>query len=338
MRRAAVVTGAVLAAAVLVTGCTSSSGSKGAVSSASRMALPSLTQAVPSDAQLWDDSVCSTLDPAKVAEAISTRRVTKLSPAPAHKEVLSRIGAPTFDYCRVELSRRSTSFTVYYGVSATTWSARDWRAYVNAATAGTHQGRDYLNGEVHPVDGHDVLAETGAAYPSRGMTRVGDRLVAVYSGTAGGVTSAEQYTALLRLVLPLAKQLHPMPSTVADPACAAADQQAAAALGSAPIVRRSNRDGGVLGCGWATRDKFVRVRAWPDANSIDTVRNRARAWSSARVVEGVGAAAIYLDSTERTPPDLQVATREHFVDVAGQGDRIGRASLVAVAEPLIRYY
>lgn len=316
--------------------CTGSSGS-GTPSSSGHVttsAGPSAHQRpVATDAEIWSSSLCSRLDPRKVAKV----ERPGITAATARQVVATEIGLPTFDFCTVALQRDGETtgpapYDVSYGVSANTWTAAEWASFKNERL----QGPGGYHAEPLEIDGHSGLIDYTPG-TGRTMVLVGDRVLTV--GEPGNTHVKKQVIAELKVALPTVDQISPRPAIVALPACGKGDHQAVLALGGSAMVRRDEGSGVGLTCGWATRSSYARVYAdhgsgnWPVV-----VKSMQRRWPDATTVNGVGKAAVYTDAHGGEPRTLRVATTKSLVFVQGSGEHVGKATLTALAKKIIGNY
>lgn len=331
---------AVLAAAIVTAalGACSSSGSSGASTSpeetATRTAPTSTAAVAPTDAQLWKRSICNRIDVGKVAETAGPH----YRAAASRRTVSSDVGRPAIDYCAVTLknSAGTDPATMYFGVSAATWSATQWDTYVRARVNGDYATQDARYGERQRVDGQDMLVERGPG-ATRVLLHVGDRILAVADGTVG--LTSRQLGAELDLALPLADTADAWPAEIVQPGCTIADTAAAAALGAVPTIRRDQDIEGEQTCRWATRDEYVTVEGDDGpANWPVVVRAMQRRWPNAQRVDGVGAAAVFTGRSNGEPATLRIASEHHLVLVRGFGGHVGKATLTAVGKAIVGHY
>lgn len=354
VRRAIGVAMATIALAGL-TGCTGSAGSSGPTGGSSfgseTSAIHGTTRVVPelTQGQIWDRSVCSRLDPQRVAEASATGVVGwTIRATKARKQVTSTVGAPTFDYCRIATraepradsrrtrgtSTKDEGFGVYVGVSASVWSDTRWKEYRSAALHSRLPASRYSGGELEHAGGREVLVQRGLPV-TRALVLVDDRVLSVQ--VRGPVSGTTQLLAVLRQVLPQLKALPASPVTARSAACEKADVRAESALGGSAVVRRDSGSGDELTCGWATHDAFVHVHARGGVDFAPALRHAASGMG-ASPVHGVGDAAVYTAGKNGTPPTVRVASNRHLIFVEGSGGKVSKATLTAVAAELLGNY
>ncbi|WP_446666479.1 hypothetical protein [Flexivirga sp. B27] len=302
-----------------------SSSTGSSISSSTSATVPRGSPPPVTQSQRWDVSVCSKLDPAKVAKAAGD----DVTPRLVHKRMVSVVGVPTFDVCTVALQRgaEKSSYDIGFGVSVANWGVSQWSAKVRGGA------------EAAELQGHDLLI-TRSATGTRYEVLIGAKVLTVF-GPPG--QTRQQVTAELKLAIPFVRQAYAARLAITVPACGRADAAAADALGRAAMVRRDSGTGGDLTCGWSTETAYVRTYA--DSGPADwpiVVKAILKRRPTSERVFGVGADAVYTPPTSAERPTIRVATKQRLVYIEGSakrdGKQVDKAALVAVAKAIIGSY
>lgn len=283
---------------------------------------PTATVTSVSDTYKWTHSLCSKLDVDDVA------KIVEGVPKKQAKLVHTEVGFLTTDNCQFDLITSSEyGNAVDYGVSARTWTVADWQRLKTNSL----RGDDTLKSV--KLGAHGALVDDMS-----GWVLVGNRIVTVL-GPFKATTTARAI-ALLKLAIPKAAAVKPLPALLGRPECAKANAEAAAVIGGPATVRRDDISEGGQGdkwpaCGWATRGGSVSLFAqYTGSPAIDQIDRRVRQVEDAQRVKGLGVAAVYFPSAA----ELHVATEKYLVTIDSSGTHTDKKRLVALARAVLSNY